>query len=81
MIDGNMHILAVGQTSPEGVKVVSATSRGAVLEVDGQQKQYNLGNSAAVSTTYIKKKSHRETIYKNSKGIPIVPYAGAGYCT
>ncbi len=69
MIDGKMHILAVGQTSPEGVKVVSATSRGAVLEIDGQQQQYNLGNAGTVSTTYTKKKTHIETIYKDSKGM------------
>ena len=69
MIDGKMHILAVGQTSPEGVKVVSATSRGAVLEIDGQQQQYNLGNAGTVSTSYTKKKTHRETIYKKSNGM------------
>jgi len=67
MIDGKRHILAVGETSPEGVKVISANSRGAVLEVDGQQKQYNLGNT--VSTTFTKRKSQKETIYVNSGGM------------
>jgi len=69
LIDGNRHILAVGQTSPEGVKVISANSRGAVLEVDGQQKQYNLGNTVTLSTTFTKRKSQQETIYKNSAGM------------
>ena len=68
MIDGKRHILAVGETSPEGVKVISANSRGAVLEVDGQQKQYNLGYSA-VSTTFSKRKSQKETIFVNSGGM------------
>ena len=67
LIDGKRHILAVNETSPEGVKVVSANSRGAVLEVDGQQKQYNLGNT--VSTTFTKRKSQKETIYINSGGM------------
>jgi len=67
MIDGKRHILAVGETSPEGVKVISANSRGAVLEVDGQQKQYNLGNT--VSTTFTKRKSQKETIFVNSGGM------------
>ena len=44
LIDGNRHILAVGKTSPEGVKIISADSHAAVLEVDGKQKQYFLGN-------------------------------------
>ena len=68
MIDGKRHILAVGETSPEGVKVISANSRGAVLEVDGQQKQYNLGYTA-VSTTFTKRKSQKETIFVNSGGM------------
>ncbi len=66
-VDGNRHILAVGETSPEGVKVISANSRGAVLEVDGKQKQYNLGNT--VSTTFAKPKSQKETIFINSGGM------------
>jgi aspartyl protease family protein len=67
MIDGKRHILAVGESSPEGVKVISANSHGAVLEVDGQQKQYNLGNT--VSTSFTKRKSQKETIYVNSGGM------------
>lgn len=67
MIDGKRHILAVGETSPEGVKVISANSRGTILEIDGQQKQYNLGNT--VSTTFTKRKSQKETIFVNSGGM------------
>jgi len=67
MIDGKRHILAVGEVSPEGVKVISATSRGAVLEVEGKQKQYNLGHT--VGTTFAQRKTHKETIYINSGGM------------
>jgi len=67
MIDGKRHILAVGETSPEGVKVISANSRGAILEVEGKQKQYDLGNT--VRTTFAKRKSQKETIYVNSEGM------------
>jgi aspartyl protease family protein len=67
MIDGKRHILAVGKTSPEGVKLISADSRGAVLEVDGKQKQYNLTNT--VSTSFAERKSQKETIFVNSGGM------------
>ena len=67
MIDGKRHILAVGKTSPEGVKVISADSRGAVLEVDGKQKKYNLANT--VSTAFAERKSQKETIFVNSGGM------------
>ena len=68
MIDGKRHVLAVGDTSPEGVKVVSSNNSGAILKVGGQQKQYNLGYSA-VSTTFKKRKSQKETIFINSGGM------------
>ena len=67
MVEGKRHVIAVGETSPEGVKVISANSRGAVLEVDGKQEQYNLGSS--VSTTFAKRKSQKETIFINSGGM------------
>ncbi|MDT8281251.1 MAG: TIGR02281 family clan AA aspartic protease [Gammaproteobacteria bacterium] len=67
MIDGNMHVIAVGKTSPEGVKVISVSKQGAVLEVDGEQKHYDIGG--AISTTYTKRKSRKETIFINSGGM------------
>lgn len=67
MVDGKRHIVAVGQTSPEGVKVVSINKNGAVLDVDGKQKQYDLGSS--VSTSFAKPKSSSEKIYANSGGM------------
>jgi len=67
LIDGQRHILAAGQTSPEGVKVISADSHFAVLEVDGQQKKYGLGNT--VSTVYAKAKTVKEQIAANDNGM------------
>ncbi|MBL4711161.1 MAG: TIGR02281 family clan AA aspartic protease [Gammaproteobacteria bacterium] len=66
-VDGKLHIIAVGKISPEGVKVVSVNRQGAVLEIDGKQKQYDLGSS--VSTSFVKRKSYKETIYINSGGM------------
>jgi len=67
MIDGNRHILAVGEVSPEGVRVVSADSHGAILEVDGAEKHFDLGNT--VSTSFAERKKQKETIYMNSAGM------------
>ena len=47
--------------------MISADSRGAVLEVDGKQKQYNLTN--IVSTSFAERKSQKETIFVNSGGM------------
>jgi aspartyl protease family protein len=67
MVDGNRHILAVGEISPEGIKVISADSHGAILEVDGVEKRFGLGNT--VSTTFAERKSQQETIFMNSAGM------------
>lgn len=42
-IDGKRRVLRAGSTSPEGVKLISATSKEAILEFDGEQKSYTLG--------------------------------------
>jgi len=69
MVDGKRHVLAAGKTSPEGVKIISVNRTGAVLEVDGKQKQYNLGDGATINTSFTKRKSYKETIYVNSAGM------------
>ena len=43
VIDGKRRLLRSGDTSPEGVTLISATSTEAVLEVDGERKRYGLG--------------------------------------
>lgn len=42
-IDGQQQLLRDGQTSPEGVKLIKATSEEATLEIAGQQQTYQLG--------------------------------------
>ncbi len=43
-INHTQRILSVGKTSPEGVKLISASSQKAVLEVNGKQSDYVLGS-------------------------------------
>lgn len=45
-IDGKQRKLGVGQTSPEGVKLLSANSKEAVLEIAGERRLYVLGSPA-----------------------------------
>jgi aspartyl protease family protein len=48
-IDGQRRVIAVGQSSPEGVKLISADTEGAVLEVDGAAARYKLGDEIGAS--------------------------------
>ncbi len=68
-IDGKQRLLATGKTSPEGVKLISANSREAVIEINGEQKTYQLG-------------SHITNTFKEPTGgttVSIAPDAGGMY--
>lgn len=42
LVDGQRKLVRAGQVGPGGVKVISADSKGAVLEVDGVQRSYSM---------------------------------------
>ena len=41
-IDGRQRLLRAGETSPEGIKLLSANSQQAVLEIDGERRTFGL---------------------------------------
>lgn len=67
MIDGQRRNLGIGDTSPEGVKLISADSKQAVLEVDGKTKSYKPGG--AISLSYAKPEHHEEKVYADDRGM------------
>lgn len=48
-INGKQQLLKAGKTSPEGVKLLSATSRLAVLEINGERHEMGISQSIAAS--------------------------------
>ena len=67
MIDGQRRNLGIGETSPEGVKLISADSKQAVLEVDGNTKSYKPGG--AISLSYAKPEHLEEKVYADDRGM------------
>ena len=67
MIDGQRHVLAVGDRSPEGVRLIAADSRKATLEIDGERKEYAPGS--AISLSFEKPDSLQEKLYANNRGM------------
>ena len=68
-IDGKQRVLSKGKTSPEGILLVSANSREAVIEVDGEQSTLVLG-------THIGSEFTSDT---NRKIVTIAPDSGGMY--
>lgn len=52
-IDGQRRVLSVGKPSPEGVVLISASSDGAILEVNGKQSTYPLGSEVGTNFSSI----------------------------
>jgi len=67
MIDGQRRNLGIGETSPEGVKLISADSKQAVLEVDGNAKSYKPGG--AISLSYARPEHVEEMVYADDRGM------------
>lgn len=82
LIDGRVvRQLRTGQVSPEGVRLVSATSREAVFEIDGREHTLTLGQSnlAAAVLTADALGHFRTTAYVNGAPVPMLIDTGASY--
>ncbi|VAW58076.1 hypothetical protein MNBD_GAMMA11-1348 [hydrothermal vent metagenome] len=51
MVDGERTSIRTGQTSEQGIKLISSSTQSAVLEINGQQKTYQMGTSVSASFT------------------------------
>lgn len=66
-IDGKQRLLRVGERSPEGVKLISADSQEAVLEVEGRRSTYRLGQH--VAGRYAERASTEVRIWPDGRGM------------
>lgn len=48
-VDGHQRKLRVGQTTPEGIKLISADSEHAIMEINGKKESYTLGENISIS--------------------------------
>ena len=58
-VDGTQRTLRKDQVSPEGIKLISATSEYAVLEIEGEQQEYMLGEHISSNFTRAERKQAR----------------------
>lgn len=65
-VDGVNRLLTLEQPSPEGLRLISATSREAVIEVEGQAGSYRLGDH--IGGNFAKPEFAEARILRNSDG-------------
>lgn len=66
-LDGKQRMLRLGKTSPEGVTLISATSREAVLEVNGKRDTFVLGQH--ISASYVRNETPVVRIVSDNLGM------------
>ena len=65
---GRPRTLTVGQVTPEGVKLISATSESAVFEVNGERRTLAVGQGAAVASMSAARRGDSVTLFADSRG-------------
>jgi aspartyl protease family protein len=65
-IDGVRRLLKLNKPSPEGVRLISADSNEAVLEVDGERRTYPLGGH--ITTQFSKPELMSAKVWRNQAG-------------
>jgi len=60
--------LTVGQVTPEGVKLLSASSEAAVFEIGGERRTLAVGEGAAVASTALSSGGNSVTLFADSRG-------------
>jgi aspartyl protease family protein len=65
---GRPQALAVGQATPEGVKLISATSESAVFEVDGKRRTLAAGDGGAIATVAAPTRAGSVTLTADAQG-------------
>lgn len=66
-INNKQHLLKVGEPAVSGIKLIKATSKHAVLDVNGKKSKYTLGNR--VQANYSKTEKKKVIIYSDSRGM------------
>lgn len=66
-IDGTRYKLGPGETTPEGVRLVSTYEAGAVLDVDGQQRRIALGSK--IRSSYQQAAREEVQIFRDGAGM------------
>jgi len=67
LVNNEQHLLKVGGSSISGVNLIKASSKYAILEINGKRSKYSLGNR--VSTSYAQADKKKVQIYRDGNNM------------
>jgi aspartyl protease family protein len=76
-INGQQHLLKIGQSTDEGITLIDANSNQAVLEINGQQQTFPLGNR--ISSEFSAAPSQASVSLWPTNGMYLTPGTVNGY--
>ncbi|WP_455365264.1 retropepsin-like aspartic protease family protein [Kaarinaea lacus] len=68
LINGKQHILSLGKKTAEGVKLVAIEGDKVTLNINGEDRQFRMGENSAISTNFKENKEKEVVIAVNSSG-------------
>lgn len=68
-IDGSKRMLSVGQTSPEGVKLIAASGDSIEIEVNGRRSVQQMGAALSITSDYAERKSDDVRLWPDARGM------------
>lgn len=69
LVDNKKVLLSAGEASDAGIKLISASAKQAVIEIDGVQREYQLGNSVRFSSNKLSQSKQDITVYRNQNNL------------
>ena len=63
-VDGQQHKLRKGESTPQGIKLISADSDSAIFLVNGKKQTLSLGSSSSISTSFVKREKTEARIMR-----------------
>lgn len=69
LVDNEKVLLSVGDTSKQGITLISADAKQAMIEVDGVKRSYQLGNSVRFSLNNSSQTRQEITVYRNQNNL------------
>jgi aspartyl protease family protein len=69
LVDGRRRVVKVGDTTPEGVKLVAIHGDTLEMIVDGQKRRQTMGDNLSFSTHYASPQSREVLVTQNNNGL------------